>query len=295
MLGKLLKHEWKSTLKLPLVLAFFIILMTILGCLSFRLPLWTEIASGSSSSFDFFDLLAILILVTYYISIIVAAFVFIIYFGVRFYKNLYTDEGYLMHTLPVTTRQLIVSKLLISALWNFLSSLLVFASMMALMYSCLTTLIPKEAWAEVSPILKQYLPEIAATFKNYAGISFTGFSIFFFFFTILSSFSGMAIIYVCISIGQLFKKHKVAASVVTYLVVTTLVQTITTIAILPTSFRFVNIATSSIMSNNPIEVAIAPFASMVPIFYFTAIASIIITVVCYFVSEYITKRNLNLD
>ena len=47
-----------------------------------------------------------------------------IYIAVRFYKNLYTDEGYLMHTLPVTPRQLLVSKLTVGSLWSFLVTIL---------------------------------------------------------------------------------------------------------------------------------------------------------------------------
>ena len=44
----------------------------------------------------------------------ILAFVLMIY---RFYKNLMTDEGYLMFTLPVTTGQLIWSKMIVSAVW----------------------------------------------------------------------------------------------------------------------------------------------------------------------------------
>lgn len=35
----------------------------------------------------------------------------------RFYRNLMTDEGYLMFTLPVSTTELIFSKLIVSVVW----------------------------------------------------------------------------------------------------------------------------------------------------------------------------------
>ena len=41
----------------------------------------------------------------------------------RFYKNLLGREGYLMHTLPVTETQLILSKLLTSMVWVLCSGL----------------------------------------------------------------------------------------------------------------------------------------------------------------------------
>lgn len=295
MLGKLLKHEWKSTMKFPLALSAFILIMTALGCLSFRLPFWQEITTGYGPNFDFFDIIAILILITYYVSIIVAAWVFIIYFGVRFYKNLYTNEGYLMHTLPVTTRQLLISKLLVSALWDLFSSILLVFSIFTLLYACITTIIPKEAWEVAMPILKELLPEMAVVFKQYSGINFSTFVIFMILYAILTCFSSMTMIYACISIGQLFKKHKVAAAVITYLVISTIVQAIASIAIIPVSFG----STASLVINSstldPIEMTIAPFASMAPTFLFSAIITIVFSIVYYFVSEYITKRKLNLD
>ena len=42
----------------------------------------------------------------------------------RFYKNLMTDEGYLMFTLPVSRSQLIWSKLIVSMAWGILSAVL---------------------------------------------------------------------------------------------------------------------------------------------------------------------------
>ena len=53
------------------------------------------------------------------VACIVMAFVLMI---IRFYKNFLTDEGYLMFTLPVTTGQLIWSKLLVSVLWVVVSA-----------------------------------------------------------------------------------------------------------------------------------------------------------------------------
>ena len=49
----------------------------------------------------------------------------------RFYKNLMTDEGYLMFTLPVSRSQLIWSKLLVALVWSVLSTVLAALAWMA--------------------------------------------------------------------------------------------------------------------------------------------------------------------
>ena len=56
---------------------------------------------------------------TLYVIILIGMFVmtFIVLIQ-RFYKNLLSEEGYLMHTLPVNPRVHITGKLLITSLWT---------------------------------------------------------------------------------------------------------------------------------------------------------------------------------
>lgn len=64
------------------------------------------------------------ILMVLYLSVIFAIAVLCFVSTVqRFYKNLLGREGYLMHTLPVTETQLILSKLLTSMVWVLCSGL----------------------------------------------------------------------------------------------------------------------------------------------------------------------------
>lgn len=300
MLGKLLKHEWKATWKLPAALAAFTLIMTILGCLSFKMPLWGMLVSDSMEDFTFFDLLPVVILITYFISVIVSVYAVMIYFAIRFYKNLFTDEGYLMHTLPVKPRMLLISKLLTSAFWSLVSTLLMLCSMLLLLYFMLRTLIGETDWNMVTTVLSEITPEIDTVFREYGGMSLAGAGTLFLVILIAGSFSGMLLIYVCICIGQLFKKHKVAASIIAYLVVTSITQTISSIAVLPFSFSAmlkIEETTSNIITSatSPMTAVFAPMASMMPIYYVSLALSLISAVACYFVSEYITRRKLNLD
>lgn len=297
MLGKLLKHEWRSTWKFPTALCIFTVLMTLLGALSFKMPMWQKLVGNNSASMTFIDLLAVAILITYFISIIVCVYAILIYFAIRFYKNLYTDEGYLMFTLPTTPRKLILSKTLISAFWNLAATILMVASMFLLLYVFMRTLIGEADWAEVTEAFSGIMPTVNDIFKEYAGIS-VGTSIFVFaLITVVGSFSGMLLVYLCICIGQLFRKHKVAVAIIAYLVVTTLVQTITSIAVLPVTFNMMMDLEmmESTLFTSPFEAMFAPFAAMMPLYYVSLALAVVEGVVCFFICEFISKRKLNLD
>ncbi len=62
---------------------------------------------------------------TLFMTLIVSIVIVVVGFTVtRFYKNVMRDEGYLTHTLPVPTWQILVSKLIVSYIW-FLSAAIV--------------------------------------------------------------------------------------------------------------------------------------------------------------------------
>ncbi len=297
MLGKLLKHEWRSTWKLPTALCCFTLLMTLIGALSFKMPMWQKLVGNNSSSVTFMDLMALAILITYFVAIIISSYAIMIYFAIRFYKNLYTDEGYLMFTLPTTPKKLILSKTLISGIWNLIASALMLGSMFLLLYVFIRTMISDSEWVEVSAAFDQLIPSINDAFQKFAGISM-GFSIFIFaMIIIVSSFSGMLLIYLCICIGQLFKKHKVAASIITYLVVTTVVQTFTSVAMMPITFKlmFDMESIENLLLASPVEAMVAPMGMMMPIYYISLALCIVEGIAFFFTCTFISKRKLNLD
>ena len=58
--------------------------------------------------------LYIFVYVLFIFAIVVATYV---YLAIRFQKNLFSDEGYLTHTLPVSPTKLIWSKMLVAWAW----------------------------------------------------------------------------------------------------------------------------------------------------------------------------------
>ncbi len=127
MLKKLIKYDFKYLLRFWWIAALisFIISVAASGCIGMlengrTLPWVIEIgatlllALAIFAIFAFFGLTSILIFI-------------------RFYKNLFSDEGYLTFTLPVKTVSVLNSKLISAVGMNMLSLLVVFVDLMTML------------------------------------------------------------------------------------------------------------------------------------------------------------------
>ena len=116
MLKQLLKYEFKATKRLYFGLYLALALLSVVLGVTFR----QEHALAHSTSFQNLEVILMIVYVSVILAIAVLCFVNTIQ---RFYQNLLGREGYLMHTLPVTETQLILSKLLSSMVWVLCSGL----------------------------------------------------------------------------------------------------------------------------------------------------------------------------
>ena len=80
-------------------------------------------------------------LILYVIMLLASTWGMLIFLGIRFYRSMYTDEGYLSHTLPVTANQLFLSKILVSGVWYLFISIGIGISVVALVVSLMTGLL----------------------------------------------------------------------------------------------------------------------------------------------------------
>ena len=74
-------------------------------------------------------------LILYVIMLLASTWGMLIFLGIRFYRSMYTDEGYLSHTLPVTANQLFLSKVLVSGVWYLFITIGIGISVVALIVS----------------------------------------------------------------------------------------------------------------------------------------------------------------
>ena len=120
MLGKLLKHEFRATGRT---------MLPVLGVLTALVALANLVVRFGDQIISRYRLAAVLfalIVAAAVFGVIAAEVMAIVVMVQRFYKNLLGDEGYLMHTLPVSVHGLIWSKLIVSLVWIFATNLVIF-------------------------------------------------------------------------------------------------------------------------------------------------------------------------
>lgn len=116
MLKQLLKYEFKATKSLYFGLYLALALLSVVLGVSFR----QENAWADNTNFGRLEVILMVLYLSVIFAIAVLCFVSTVQ---RFYENLLGREGYLMHTLPVTETQLILSKLITSMVWVLCSGL----------------------------------------------------------------------------------------------------------------------------------------------------------------------------
>jgi hypothetical protein len=261
MLSKLFKHEMKATSRLLLPIYLILVVLTIMD----RIVLHLDVFKGMLAVIPGFITFAY---ITAIIAIIVVSFVIVI---LRFYKNLMTDEGYLMFTLPVKSHDLINSKLIASFLWTAASVIVVIASLF------LVFITPARM-----DMLKEGYRAFTIEMQTELGSSGTLFIIEMIFLVILSIINNILVIYASIALGQLFNGHKVIGSFAAYIAISTITQIVATIVLL---------VAGAIFSTSITEMDALPKV----IFPVTLLFTIIFNVAFYWMTNYIFNRKLNLE
>lgn len=123
---KLLKQDFRATARLMLPVYVAAVLLAILSRLG---PALQSGRVDGGFLYIFTQLMSILFVLAMF-AVVIVSFVLMIW---RFKRNLMSDEGYLMFTLPVSTGELIWSKLIVAIAWFFCSAVVV--SLCALLVS----------------------------------------------------------------------------------------------------------------------------------------------------------------
>ncbi len=128
MLGKLIKYEFKATCKFMFLIYTLLIAMAVIISVSVAFDI-TEVLGRIAEKFQpastVLDVFAITVIILFVVVNVVVFSGMFFYAIKRFKDNLLGDEGYLMHTLPVKTRDNIIAKCTVSVVWTMLSSFVV--------------------------------------------------------------------------------------------------------------------------------------------------------------------------
>lgn len=220
MLSKLLKHEFRNTWRLILILNAVAILLAFCVMLLIRGYDWAEPFMFRGNELflaweDFYSLLSSTFIGLYIVFMIAANVIVYLFLSMRFYREIYSEAGYLMHALPVTKGQLLWAHLICSGLW-----LLEFAIVDAICVLIAVSGIP-EIYAEFFRAVSEVFTELASWAQNHplVTVQIAVMIVLMFISWIVTPFAQMLQTYCAISLGQVFKTHRVIGAVVMYFVI----------------------------------------------------------------------------
>lgn len=123
MFAKLLKHELRSTGAVMGVLSLAALGLGLLGGLDLMfLVRFFETTEDENSAMAVLAVLLMLGLFVIFLGLMAYAVGSSIFILIRFYRNKFTDEGYLTFTLPVNTHQIFLSSWISLVIWNLVIS-----------------------------------------------------------------------------------------------------------------------------------------------------------------------------
>lgn len=208
MVKKLFKHEF---------LALFRSMLPI-ECIVLGVGILTRIVAAVENDTTVYDIISgssIFALIVAAIGGVAAAVIFGI---LRFYKNLFTQEGYLSLTLPVTASQHIWVKAATAALFQFIAVVVAVISLCIAASGDLLTELFKAAG---------YILDFV--FKNLKPLHISFYIAEFIVLLIISMFYEYLLVYACICIGQRARKHRVLLAFGAYYIYYIIVQVLGTV------------------------------------------------------------------
>ncbi len=194
MVKKLYKHEIEAYLRVWVPTQLVLLGVALLGRIiqMFESDTTTYNIINGSSVFAFVLAVVVSLGLTFVFSI------------VRFYKNLFTGEGYLTFTLPVTPTQHILTKLFVALLFQVATLLAVLLATSVITAGDVFVEIIKAAaylWKTVQRELGSHLPFYVAELCVLLPVALM---------------TTMLLYYACLSVGQLTHKNRVLAAVGVY-------------------------------------------------------------------------------
>lgn len=285
MLGKLIKHEFIADSKVLAPSYIVVLVLSILG----RFTIWLSTRQGvvDSAPLTFrraLEITSSVLSVLYSLAFVALIFVTLFFLIYRFYKNFFTDEGYLMLTLPTEPRHLVFSKFLNSIIWTLFS----------LLVAALSFYISMGQSEELQNTFKEFLHTFSGfievhgdIIQNQLGVSFELF-VFELVVFLLVLFSRFIISwYFAIAFGQLISKdHKIGGAIIAYLILEVISKIL--------SIFYMAFATKA-MPDMISSVAESSGAALQATMIGNGILCIIVSAVLYALICNIMTKKLNLD
>jgi len=275
MFAKLLKYEWKASARILGLLSGCALGLGCISAVILRLLTTNWVALTAKDSAVLLMIPAFLFLFASFMGIILysAGIHYILLY--RFYKSRFTDEGYLMFTLPVKTHQVFLSGAVNMLIWSAISFVVVILSIAI-------ALILGPAWPnDVIREIQHALSETPAAYRMLQDVLGPGYSLVYvvsFIITIAYGIIGpLSIVVVGATIT---KKNKVLVIIALMFGLSTVYGTIN--GIISGAIQLIAITTDSIRL----------FTTLMPLV--SCIFPLAVTIGGYFLSIHLMKNKLNL-
>lgn len=272
MLGKVFKYQMKSVSKILLLI--YAALLVISAVIAFIVPkFFFQVGlSTSGVSLSASGSAGMMILFTYAMAVAGTVFATYIVLAIRFYRNMFTDEAYLTHTLPVKPGTHLLSHILVFCLWFLASILLVLLSLLILV----------TGFGGIG-----HLGEIVKQICAYYETNIISIVVILIQYCLVGGLITATLTYLAICIGNLFSPHKVVAAIVSFIVLYTVVQVLSMIVLLLSPAMRELMFTQISAPYPPIE--------LIQLFGWTEVMMVILIILFWVPSYLITAKHLNLE
>ena len=268
MLKKLIKYDLKYGAKIFIVIHALLWIAAIFGRVFFldRIDFDAPAEQLVSVLVLFFSAFVLLFsVVSLATALLIAA---------RFYKNLFTDEGYLTWTLPASPVQQLWAKILSGCIWNILDLILLYSAAYFM-------------W--ISPNVQNAYRMIAAEFTASLGMPLSKFFLLMVLLSIIGVGSNVLMLYASISIGQLFPAHRLLLSVIVYFIFYMIIYALSMGALI-----IFKLLPGIALSANKVNEAASMSNYLTWTFLISLVLSAVMAVIQYVLTHLILTRKLNL-
>ena len=274
---KMIKYEFKQMSPVLLVAFIALFFVTLIGFLIGVLPIL--IFGGKDLGTGIWSIFMVSIsFLAYALILMVIAIGMNIFIGYRFYKSMYSSTGYLTHTLPLSTNELILGKTIPAIAVQILIDLMVIISGVIIF---LGYYVAKDGFDNA-------IYNISSLLQIFEGRYFyTGFGIvlavtMFGISAVIQTVSGTFVLLLSASIGQLFNSHRILMGVVSFIVINRIIA----------AFEWIiNLIVTEVAKADYYSRGTGTIISLILI----AIINIAVLIISYVLNYYIISNKLNLE
>ena len=207
---KLIKYEFKQMKSALLLTAIvFAIITGIVFCTGILPMLVFGINESEGGILSIF--LASISVLLYEVILIVTAIGMNIYIGVRFYKTMYSGIGYFTNTLPLKKHEIILSKIIPAAIAQTIVNLMIIVSGVIIFCGFIFA---TDRFGDLMLYIARFKGGILGNFTMLNGMGIVLGIVFGCLFAIIQIVSNTLLLFLAVSIGQLFNSYKILSVII---------------------------------------------------------------------------------